>query len=257
MPSNMSENVNGRPLLSIIIPAYNEEERLSATLGRVAAFAEEQTYGVEVIVVDNASTDGTARVAKDFVSRHPFILYLYEGRRGKGAAVRKGMLAAAGDCLLMCDADLAVPIEESDKLLSVIRTGSDIAIGSREVKGAKRYGEPFHRHLMGRVFNLIVQLVLLPGVRDSQCGFKCFSHAAASYLFGAGVVDGWAFDAEILYIARLRGYRVMEVPVSWYFGEKSKVNPLRDPLLMFREVLKVRSNGRRGIYDRDIIHSKS
>jgi dolichyl-phosphate beta-glucosyltransferase len=252
MPSNMSENVNDRPLLSIIIPAYNEEERLSVTLGRVAAFAEEQNYGVEVIVVDNASTDGTARVTKDFVSRYPFVMYLYEGRRGKGAAVRKGMFAACGDYLLMCDADLAVPIEESDKLLSVIRAGSDIAIGSREVKGAKRYGEPFHRHMMGRVFNLIVQLVLLPGVRDSQCGFKCFSRASASDLFGAGVIDGWAFDAEILYIARLRGYRVMEVPVSWYFGEKSKVNPLLDPLHMFREVLKVRDNGRKGIYNRNV-----
>jgi dolichyl-phosphate beta-glucosyltransferase len=254
--SDMRENPGESPLLSIVIPAYNEEQRLSATLGRVTEFAGKKDYGVEVIVVDNGSTDGTARIAEDFVSRYPFVRYLHEGRRGKGAAVRKGMLAGRGDYLLMSDADLAVPIGETDRLLSVIRQGADIAIGSREVEGAKRYGEPFSRHLMGRVFNLIVQSVLLPGMRDSQCGFKCFSRAVVPDLFAAGVIDGWGFDAEILYIAKLRGYRVMEVPVPWYYGEESKVNPLLDSWHMFREVFKVRHNGRRGIYWRDGINLK-
>jgi dolichyl-phosphate beta-glucosyltransferase len=252
MAWNMSRNTGGRPLLSLVIPAYNEEERLPGTLGRVADFAAQQSYGIEVLVVDNASTDGTRDIVRDFVSRYAFMHYLYEGRQGKGAAVRKGMLAGSGDYLLICDADLAVPIEDANKLLSFFHGGCDIAIGSREVKGAKRYGEPAYRHVRGRVFNLIVQLMLLPGVRDSQCGFKCFTRAAASDLFAAGVIEGWAFDAEILYISRLRGYRVMEVPVTWHYGKKSKVNPLLDPCHMFREVLTVRGNSRRGIYDRNV-----
>jgi dolichyl-phosphate beta-glucosyltransferase len=250
MSSNMREKPAERPLLSVVIPAYNEEERLSATLGRVADFAEKQDYNVEVIVVDNGSTDATADIAKDFASRHAFIRYLREDRRGKGAAVRKGMLAGSGEYLLMCDADLAVPIEETSRLLSVVRAGADIAIGSREAKGAKRYGEPFFRHVMGRAFNFIVRFMLLPGVRDSQCGFKCFRRAVVPYLFGTGVIDGWGFDAELLYMAKLKGYRLKEVPVPWYYGDKSKVNPLLDPWHMFREVLKVRENCRRGIYRR-------
>jgi dolichyl-phosphate beta-glucosyltransferase len=250
MPSDRSGNPGERPWLSIIVPAYNEEQRLSASLDRLTDFAEKKDYAVEVIVIDNGSADGTAKIVRDVASGHPFVRYLYEGRRGKGAAVRKGMLAGRGEHLLMCDADLAVPIDEADRLLSVIRAGADIAIGSREVKGAKRYGEPFSRHLMGRVFNLIVQSVLLPGVRDSQCGFKCFSRAVVPDLFETGVIDGWGFDAEILYIAKLRGYRMTEVPVPWYYGQRSKVNPLLDAWHMFREVLKVRDNARKGIYGR-------
>jgi dolichyl-phosphate beta-glucosyltransferase len=249
-PEETALNVDMKPLLSIVIPAYNEEARLPGSLGRVAEFGAKQDYGVEVIVVDNASTDGTCSVVREFASRYPFVRYLYEGQQGKGAAVRKGMLAGTGDYLLICDADLAVPIEDAEKLLAVLREGGDIAIGSREVKGARRYGEPAYRHVMGRVFNLVVRLLLLPGVRDSQCGFKCFTRRAAADLFSAGRIEGWAFDAEILYISRLRGYRVSEVPVRWYYGEKSKVNPLRDPLRMFGEVLKVRDNGRRGVYGR-------
>ncbi len=250
MALNMDRNSDGRPLLSIIIPACNEEKRLPSSLGRVTEFAGRQSYGIEVIVVDNASTDATKGIIEEVASRHPFVRYLYEGRRGKGAAVKKGMLAGEGEYLLICDADLAVPIEDAGKILAALRDGSDIAIGSREVKGARRYGEPAYRHLMGRIFNLIVRLLLLPGVRDSQCGFKCFSRPAAADLFSTGVIEGWAFDAEILYISRLRGYRVVEVPVSWYYGAKSKVNPLLDPCRMFREVLKVRENGRSGLYDR-------
>ncbi len=249
--SDTSRTGDDRPLLSIVIPAYNEEQRLPGTMDRVVKFVEKQSYAVEVLVVDNASTDGTRKIVDEFVSRYPFVHYLYEGRRGKGAAVRRGMLDGRGEYLLICDADLAVPIEDADKLIAVLRDGCDIAIGSREVKGAQRYGEPAYRHMMGRIFNLIVQLFLLPGVRDSQCGFKCFSRLAAFDLFRAGVIEGWAFDAEILYISRLRGYRVVEVPVNWYYGEKSKVNPLLDPYNMFREVLKVRDNGRRGTYDRN------
>jgi dolichyl-phosphate beta-glucosyltransferase len=248
MSSNMSGNSQRQPLLSIVIPAFNEEDRLPATLSRVAEFAAGQRYGVEIIVVDNASTDGTGQIVEDFASRYPFVRLLQEKRRGKGIAVRKGMLAAAGEYLLICDADLAVPIEEANNLLTFLMDGYDVSIGSREVKGAKRCNEPFYRHLMGRLFNLVVQILLLPGIKDSQCGFKCFRRQAAVDLFTAGTVDGWGFDAEILYIARLRGYRAVEVPVIWYYGEKSKVNLFLDPWHMLKEVLRVRENNRKGIY---------
>ncbi len=248
MPTDMTTNSEEHPMLSIVIPAFNEEERLPETLGRVAEFAAGQGYGVEIIVVDTASTDRTAEIVEDFAKRYPFVRALREERRGKGAAVRKGMLAGRGDYLLICDADLAVPIEEANDLLSFLRDGYDIAIGSREVKGARRCNEPSYRHMMGRVFNLVVQLLLLPGIRDSQCGFKCFRRRVAEDLFRAGTIDGWGFDAEILYISRLRGYRLTEVPVTWHYGEKSKVNPFRDPWHMLQEVLRVRANGHSGTY---------
>ncbi len=240
-----------RPLLSVIIPAFNEEERLSATLSRVAEFAARQSYVTEVIVVDNASTDRTSDIVKDFISRNPIFRLMREERRGKGAAVRTGMLAAAGEYFLICDADLAVPIEEAHALISFLHEGGyDIAIGSREADGAERFNEPPYRHLMGRVFNLVVRTLLLPGIKDSQCGFKCFRRQVAADLFGLGSIDGWGFDAEILYISRLRGYRLIEVPVKWYYGEKSKVNLLLDPWRMLRDVLKVRANGRKAKYGR-------
>jgi dolichyl-phosphate beta-glucosyltransferase len=244
--------IEKRPLLSVVIPAFNEEERLPATLLRVAEFAAGQSYAVEVIVVDNASTDGTGGIVKDFILLNPFFRLMREERRGKGAAVRRGMLAATGEYILICDADLAVPIEEADTMLTFLRdSGYDIAIGSREAAGARRFNEPPYRHLMGRVFNLIVRGLLLPGIKDSQCGFKCFRRQAAADLFGPGSIDGWGFDAEILYISRLRGYRFIEVPVKWYYGEKSKVNPLRDPWRMLQDVLRVRANRWRGKYGRN------
>jgi len=157
-------------------------------------------------------------------------------------------MSASGEYLLFCDADLAVPIDEADNFLPPRLPDCDIAIGSREAEGARRYGEPFRRHLMGRVFNLVVRGLLLPGLQDTQCGFKCFRRDVARDLFAAGTVHGWSFDVEILHIARLRGYRVVEVPVQWYYGEESKVRPLRDTWRMLNELLKIRENGGRGLY---------
>ncbi|MCL5024211.1 MAG: glycosyltransferase family 2 protein [Nitrospirae bacterium] len=236
------------PFLSIVVPAFNEEQRLPDTLVRAAAFVEGQVYAAELIVVDNASTDRSEAIVKEFASRYPFIRYLYEPKKGKGAAVRTGMLAARGEYQLISDADMSVPLEEVRNFLPPRLEGYDIAIASREADGAKRYGEPFHRHAMGRVFNLLVQLLLLPGIRDTQCGFKCFSRDCALDLFTAGKVSGWSFDAEVLYIARLRGYKIVEVPVNWYFGESSKVNPLRDIPRMIREIAEIRRNGDKGLY---------
>ena len=236
------------PHLSIIVPAFNEARRLTATLDRLVSFAESRPFATEVLVVDNASTDATKAVVTEFVSRIPFVRYLYEAIQGKGAAVRTGVMAASGEYLLFSDADLAVPIEEADNFLPPRVPECDIAIGSREAKGARRYDEPFRRHLMGRVFNLLVRGLLLPGLQDTQCGFKCFRRDVARDLFPASTVHGWSFDVEILHIARLRGYRIAEVPVPWYYGEESKVRPVRDTWRMLNELRKIRENGRRGLY---------
>jgi len=240
--------VNRAPRLSIIVPAFNEARRLPATLDRLVSFAESRSFVVEVLIVDNGSTDSTKEIIMGFVSRTPVIRYLHEAVQGKGAAVRAGVMAASGEYLLFTDADLAVPIEEADNFLPPRVPDCDIAIGSREAEGARRYGEPYRRHLMGRVFNLVVRTMLLPGLQDTQCGFKCFRRAVAHDLFTASTVHGWSFDVEILHIARLRGYRIVEVPVQWYYGAESKVRPVRDTWRMLDELRKIRANGRRGLY---------
>ena len=239
---------NRAPRLSIVIPTYNEARRLPATLDRLVSFAASRPFVTEALVVDNASNDATKAVVTEFVSRSPSIRYLHEATRGKGAAVGAGVMAASGEYILFSDADLAVPVEEADNFLPPRVPDCDIAIGSREAEGARRYGEPFRRHLMGRVFNLVVRGFLLPGLQDTQCGFKAFRRDVARDLFSGSTVHGWAFDVEILYIARLRGYRIVEVPVQWYYGEESKVRPVRDTWRMLNELLKIRANDRRGLY---------
>ena len=239
---------NRAPFLSIIVPAFNEARRLLATLDRLVSFAGSRPFDTEVLVVDNASTDSTKAIVIKFAARNPVVKYLHESTRGKGAAVRTGIMAASGEYLVICDADLAVPIEEVDRFLPPRLLDFDVAIGSREAEGAKRYGEPYHRHLMGRVFNLIVRVVILPGLQDTQCGFKAFRRDVARDLFPAGRIDGWSFDAEILYIARSRGYRIVEVPIQWYYGDESKIRPLQDTFRMLGEILTIRGNGKRGLY---------
>ncbi len=238
------------PFLTIIIPAYNEERRLPTTLPLVVDFAEKQAYPVEVIVVDNASTDRTAEIVRAVMAEHPIVSLLYQPIRGKGAAVRKGMLEGRGEYLFICDADLSMPIDQVSRFMPPVLWDYDVAIASREAPGARRFNEPWHRHLMGRVFNWIVRLLALPGIQDSQCGFKCFRREVARDIFSVQVLDGWAFDVEVLYIARRRGYRIVEVPIDWYYGPGSRVNPLRDSWNMFWEVVHIRRNGRAGLYDR-------
>jgi dolichyl-phosphate beta-glucosyltransferase len=235
-------NAPPRPLLSIVIPAFNEEKRLPAALSEIVAFVEARGFDTEVIIVDNASTDRTGKIAEDFASRYQFVRHLYEATRGKGAAVRTGMLAGQGDYLLFCDADLAVPITEVKEFIPPRRDNYDIAIGSREIEGAVRHNEPFYRHLMGRVFNLIVRLLVLPGLHDTQCGLKCFRRDVARDLFSRNRIDGWSFDVEVLCVAREKGYRIVEIPVNWYYGESSKVNPVRDTWLMLKEVIEIKRN---------------
>jgi glycosyltransferase involved in cell wall biosynthesis len=236
------------PLLSIVIPAHNEESRLPRTLEQVFAFLEGQSYAAEVLVVENGSTDRTLLIAQDFAARHPQLRVIHSAARGKGLAVRMGMLAATGDYRFMCDADLSMPIEEVNRFLPPALPDLDVAIGSREVQGARRYNEPTHRHLGGRFINLLIRLLILPALQDTQCGFKCFRSAVAQDLFQQQTLDGWSFDIELLYIAYRRGYRVAEVPVDWYYRPESKVSALRDALRMISDIFRIRSNGRRGLY---------
>lgn len=242
--------INETPLLSIIIPARNEERRLPTTLSQVIAFVGAQDVPLEILVVDNGSTDRTAEIAREFAARHPCVTVLSQPIRGKGAAVRKGMFEGRGEYLFICDADLAMPIEELSKFLPSALGEYDIAIASREAPGAVRYNEPWYRHLMGRVFNLIVRLLAVPGIQDTQCGFKSFRRDAARDLLAAQTLDGWAFDVELLHVARRRGYRIVEVPIHWYYGTNSRISPIRDSWNMLRDVLRIRHNSRTGLYDR-------
>jgi dolichyl-phosphate beta-glucosyltransferase len=216
----------------------------------VVAFAEAQVYPVDVLVVDNSSTDLTPDIAREIAAEHPIVSLLYQPIQGKGAAVRKGVFEGQGKYLFMCDADLAMPVEEIHKFLPPTLSDYDIAIASREASGAVRHDEPWHRHLMGRIFNLIVRLLAVPGIQDTQCGFKCFRREVARDLFSAQKIDGWAFDVEILHIARRRGYRIVEVPIHWYYGTNSRLSPVRDSWNMLREVLHIRRSGRAGLYDK-------
>jgi dolichyl-phosphate beta-glucosyltransferase len=239
-----------QPLLSIIIPAYNEEERLPQSLERIGSFAAGQTYSTEVLVVNDGSQDNTANIARDFRRKYPFVSLIDKEHRGKGHTVKTGIMAAQGQYLFACDSDLSMPIEEVSKFLPPALDGYDVAIASREVRGARRYGEPVYRHVMGRVFNLIVRLLTVPGIQDTQCGFKSFRREVARAIFPYQTVDGWSFDVEILFIARKYGYQIIEVPIDWYYMERSQVHPIKDTVGMFREVLKIRRNARRGLYDK-------
>jgi dolichyl-phosphate beta-glucosyltransferase len=216
----------------------------------VVAFAKLQDYPVEVLVVDNASTDRTSDIVREIATEHPIVSLLYQPIQGKGAAVRKGMQEGQGEYLFMCDADLAMPIEEVSKFIPPALSDYDVAIASREAPGAVRYNEPWYRHLMGRVFNLIVRMLAVPGVQDTQCGFKCLRRKAARDLLPVLTIDGWAFDVEILHAALRRGYRLVEVPVNWYYGKGSRVSPIRDSINMVVEVLRIRRNGRAGLYNK-------
>ena len=244
-----------RPFLTIIIPAYNEAQRLPDSLTKIAEYLRNQSFATEILVVENRSTDETSDVVRDFATQvsasDPFTLELLHSAPGKGAAVKTGMLVGKGDYLFICDADLSMPIEEVEKFLPPKQepNGFDVAIASREIAGAVRYNEPFYRHLMGRVFNHVVQKLIMPGIEDTQCGFKMFTREAAAQVFPHQTIDGWGFDPEILYISRIRGLHLIEVPINWYYMAESRINPLFDTINMVREVLRIRLNGLRGIYE--------
>ncbi|MBI4769968.1 MAG: glycosyltransferase family 2 protein [Chloroflexi bacterium] len=234
--------------LSLIIPAYNEEQRLPPTLKSVDAYLGRQPFLSEVLVVENGSQDLTAVVTEAFAADHPRVRLIRETHRGKGLAVRRGMLEALGDYRFVCDADLSMPIAEVAKFLPPRAGPYDVAIGSREAPGSRRFNEPAYRHLQGRVFSNMVKLLALPGFEDTQCGFKCLRGEVAADLFQRMVFDGMSFDVEMLYLARKRGYRILEVPIDWYYRAESRVHPLADPLRMLVDILRIRRNWRQGKY---------
>jgi dolichyl-phosphate beta-glucosyltransferase len=245
----LSDAAADEPALSLLIPAYNEEQRLPTTLAEMRRFAERQPIAIEVIVIDDGSTDQTAEVVRAEMQAWPALRLVEAPHRGKGGAVRAGVLAARGAFVALADADLAMPVEQFTRFDARVFARSDVAIGSREAPGSRRYQEPAYRHLMGRFFNVLVHLLVLRGIKDTQCGFKVLRRALALELCQAQSIDGWAFDVEWLVIARQRGYRIEEVPIDWYHeARSSQIHPLRDSFNMTRELLKIRRNLRAGRY---------
>jgi dolichyl-phosphate beta-glucosyltransferase len=241
--------------LSIIVPAYNEELRIPPTLERLNAFLAAQPLRYEIVVVDDGSKDRTCAVVLEHAQRMPNLRLVRQvPNRGKGAAVRRGMLEAHGQIRVMCDADGSMPPEQLPRLLApIIACKSEIAIGSRYAEGAKTdKKQPAYRVMWSRLCNKLIQRSLVPGVRDTQCGFKAFTAQAARDLFRDGRIDGWAFDLEILALARRRGYSITEVGVEWADDGRSRVNPLKDLYKVVREALTIRKNLRRGVYNKSL-----
>lgn len=228
--------------LSVVIPAYNEESRIIPTLTSVSGFLKDNFPIFEIIVVDDGSSDNTATVVKTLAQELGNIeLISYPVNQGKGYAVRKGVLACSGKLILFSDADMSTPVEELQRLIPPIREGFDIAIGSRGLRESDvRLRQPWYRQSMGKTFNLMVRLLTVGGIRDTQCGFKLFRSEAARNLFGNTLIRGFAFDVEVLFLAAKFGYKTKEVPVRWFNSPGSKVRIVRDSLRMFLELLRIR-----------------
>lgn len=239
------------PFLSLIIPAFNEEQRIASTLDAVARYLSGQPYSWEVLVVDDGSSDGTAALAARMAEEEERLRVETVPHGGKGWAVRHGMLAATGEYRFMCDADLAMPIEQLGSFLDRMAEGYDIVIGSRQKAGARRFDEPMRRHVMGRVFNWSVRLLAVGGFDDTQCGFKCFRGEVAEELFRLQRTRGFGFDVEILYMAASRGLRVLEMPIDWHYHSASKVRPYADSFLMLRDTVLLRLRTRREGHEPD------
>lgn len=236
--------------LSIIIPAYNEEHRLGRTLEAIVAYTARRPFSSEIIVVDDGSQDATARVVAPLCGRKPQVHLLRNRRnRGKGFSVRRGFLQARGAYLLFSDADLSTPIEEVETLIAALHNGCDIAIGSRALPESRvEARQPFYRENMGRLFNVLVRALVLRGIRDTQCGFKCFTREAALDICRRMACERFAFDVEMLYLAHILRYRVAEVPVVWRNSSESRVRPVRDSASMFADLLTIRWSHLRGRY---------
>ena len=237
--------MNDEPALSLVIPAYNEEARLPATLARVLAWVTRRGDSTEVLVVDDGSQDKTAAIAGKLLAGRGRVL-TGEPNRGKGYAVRRGLLAARGRTVLISDADLSTPIEEHDKLRAALDAGAQLAIGSRALHGS--VGQSPLRQLMGKTFNRIMRGMTGLSIQDTQCGFKLLERAAVRPIVERMVVDRFAFDVELLFLCVRSGLRVEEVPVRWQNAEGSKVGLVGDPLNMLWDVARVRWRYSRGLY---------
>lgn len=238
--------------LSVVIPAYNEALRLPSTLKSVHSFLAETFAQFEIVVVNDGSTDATSQVVTEFAKHHDGLrLIAYEVNKGKGHAVRVGMLAAGGELILMNDADGSSPIQEVVRLKQAVLEGADVVIGSRAKADPSRTVKALaYRTYMGNTFNRIVQWLLLPGLHDTQCGFKLFKRAVAHEVFSCSRVDDYAFDVEVLYIAKCKRYKIVEVAIDWTNVTGSKVNVLVDSARMLLQVLKVKLMSLGGQYKR-------
>lgn len=248
-----------KPYLSVVIPSYNEKKNLErGVLNEVIEYLSKQEYLWEVVLSDDGSTDGTLAELEKFAAKHDGVRVLANVHAGKAPTVTAGMLSAQGEWRLFTDFDQSTPINEVETLLDYASKGFDVAIGSREMEGATRDKEPFHRHLMGRGFNILVQVMALPGFLDTQCGFKLFSAKATEDLFNKLYIYGGqkerkdaytgAFDVELLYLARRNGYKIRETPIIWKHNASDRVSPVRDSLRMLRDILKIRMADLRGKY---------
>ena len=248
----MSDSTSPPPFLSVVIPAYNEERRIVSTLQQVLAYLEGQTYTWEVLVADDGSADATPKLVSEMAQSREDgrLIHLPLLHGGKGWAVRHGMLQAQGRYRFMCDADLSMSIDQLERFLSPAVPGYDVAAGSRTAPGARRIGEPARRKVTAKAFSLLVRALAATGIADTQCGFKCFTAEAASTLFSRQRLDGFAFDVELLFLARKLGLRTIEVPIEWHHSPESKVRLVRDSARMGRDLLQVRWDYMRGRYGR-------
>jgi len=230
------------PTYSIVIPAYNEGQRVEATLEKVVAYVAKMGWAAEVIVVDDGSRDATPEIVREWAHRNPIIrLVENPGNRGKGYSVRHGMMEAQGEVLLFTDADLSSPIHEAEKLIAAIQQGADIAIGSRWLRAElQTERQPLYRQFFGRIFNLLLRMVLGLRFKDTQCGLKAFTRAAAQAIFPRQRIERWGFDPEILFLANKTWMVITEVPVEWAHDERSNINPVKDGFKMLYELLRIR-----------------
>lgn len=225
--------------LSVVIPVYNEQERMIPTLKEIVAYLSSKSTSWEIIVVDDGSKDQTVKYVQEFVRQHKEIVFLTNPcNHGKGYVVRQGILNSHGKYVLFTDADLSAPIHEVEKLLFHLNSGYDVAIGSRALKDSS-IKVSLGRGIIGSTFNLIVRVLLLPDIVDTQCGFKCFKGGVAHKLFKQQKMDGFSFDVEILYLARMNNYRIKQVPIEWCQSSSTRVNLISDPFKMFADVLKI------------------
>jgi dolichyl-phosphate beta-glucosyltransferase len=237
------------PQLSIVIPMYNESHRMKASLPRLRDYFRSRPYSVEFVVVDDGSRDNTVELARQILGQNSVQVLEEKPNRGKGHAVKVGMLAAKGEKVLFTDADLSTPVEESEKFWPWFDQGYDIVIGSRKMKGAvlDRH-QPLWRESMGKVFTWLTNRIATRDISDITCGFKCFTHSAAQELFSRSIIDDWSFDAEVLYIAQQHGLKIKEVPVHWHDERGTKVRIARDAARALAGLMKIRINGVRGRY---------
>lgn len=244
------------PVYSIVVPAYNESQRILGSLGRIFDFLAAQRWDAEVIVVNDGSRDDTAALVAARTNGEPRLRLLENpGNCGKGYSVRHGMLAARGDLLIFTDADLSAPINEVLKLTAAIGQGSDVAVGSRWMRPElMTERQSLSRQVLGRAFNLFIRAALGLNFADTQCGLKAFTRAAALEIFTRQRIERWGFDAELLFIATRRCLRVAEVPVEWAHDERTRINPLSDGMQMVKEALLVRWYWLRGLYRNPAVH---